>query len=81
MTGAAKCCVEMGMAQMLAYHRAVLALDQRIVVALPGPALGLFDVQFLQQSGHPLVDELGPVVTVESPDDEGEGLEQLFQRR
>ena len=69
------------MAQMLAHHGAVLALDQRIVVALPGPALGLFDVQFLQQPGNALVDGLRAVVTMEPPDDEGEGLEQLFQCR
>ena len=43
---------EVGMAQMLAYHRAVLAFDQGVVIALPGATPGLFDGQLLQPLGY-----------------------------
>ena len=43
---------------MFADHRAVLGLQQPVVVAVPGPGLGLFD----QQLGHRMIDKLATII-------------------
>lgn len=57
-------------AEVLARHVGVLALDQGVVVAAPGARLGELDVELGEQVGHPMVDVLRAVVGVESPDAE-----------
>ena len=73
---------DVGMAEPLAHHRGVLALDQGVVVAVAGPALGeLPDVQLVQQCGHPVVDVLTAVIGMKAVDGEGKGFEQFFEHR
>ncbi len=72
----------MGVSQTLADHRAVLALDQRVVIAAPRPRPGhRADVQPVQQPHHRMVDELRAVVAVEVDDLERECAEQILQHR
>ena len=53
------------------------ALDEGVVVAAAGARLGdLVDVEAVQPGGDVVVDELQPVVGVESADGEGERPEQ-----
>ena len=67
-------------AQVFAYHRAVLALGQGVVVGLAGARLGEFlDVELVEQFGDAMVDVLGAVVAVEAVDGEGEGLDEVLQ--
>ena len=67
-------------AEVLADDRAVLGLDEGVVVAAAGAGLGeLVDVEGLQQVGDLAVDELGTVVGVEPADDEGERPKQAFE--
>ena len=71
---------DVAVAEMLADDRAVLALDEGVVVAASGPGLGeLVDVEGFEQGGDLAVDELGTVVGVEAVDAEGERLEQGFE--
>ena len=72
---------DVGMAEQLAHHVAVLAFHQGIVVAVPGAGLGEFNAQLLQQPGDLFVDVLRAVVGVEPQEDEREGLQQVFQGR
>ena len=66
--------------EVLADDRAVLALDEGVVVAAAGSGLGeLVDVEGLQPGGDFVVDELRTVVGVESADVEGERPEQGFE--
>ncbi len=72
----------MGVSQTLANHRAVLALDQRVVIAAPRPRPGhRADVQPVQQFHHRMIDELRAVVAVEVDDPERECTEQILQHR
>jgi hypothetical protein len=50
--------VEVTVAHVFADHRAILGFHQSIIVAVPRPAFGLLDQQFVEQLGHALVDEL-----------------------
>ena len=59
----------------------VLALDESVVVAAPGPRLGEFGVQLLEHGRDPVVDELGAVVRVEALDDKGKKVDQALQHR
>ncbi len=69
-----------GVSEPLAHDTAVLALDHGVVVGAPGPRLGeLLDVQLGEQRRDAVVDELGAVVGVESPDGEGEGGDEGFE--
>ena len=45
-------------------HMAILAFDQRIVVAMPGSGFGKFNAKFFQQFSHPIVHIFGTVVAV-----------------
>ena len=74
-------CVDGAVAQMLADHRAILGFDQAVVVAVPGPAFGLFDQQFLQQTGHRAVDELAAVIGVKAENAEGKLPQHGLQNR
>jgi hypothetical protein len=52
-----------GIAEVFSHHRAVLGLDQGVVVGPAGTRLGEFaDAQLLQEGGDPLVDVLRTVV-------------------
>ena len=71
---------DVAVSEVLADDRAVLALDEGVVVATSGAGLGeLVDVEGLQQGGDLAVDELRTVVGVESADGEGERPEQGFE--
>ena len=70
---------DVAIAEVLTYDRGVLALDQSIVVAASGTALGELDMELLQKLGDLVVDVLGAVVRVEASDKEGEGLECVFK--
>ena len=60
--------IDVSIADVFADNRAVLGLHQAVVAALPRPALGLFDAQFIEQLGDRFVDELRAVVGVEAED-------------
>ena len=63
-------------------HRGILALDQGVVVAASRAGLGeLLDMELVQQRGDPVVDVLGAVVGVETPDDKGESLDRPLKGR
>ena len=49
-------------AEVFAHDVAILALDEGVVVAVPGPRLGELDVQLVEQVGDAVVDVLGAVV-------------------
>ena len=71
---------DVAVSEVLADDRAVLALDEGVVVAAAGSGLGeLVDVEGLQPGGDFVVDELRTVVGVESADVEGERPEQGFE--
>ena len=53
--------VDVSVADMLAHDPAVFGLDQAVVAALPGAALGLFDAQFFKQPGDGAVEEFAAV--------------------
>ena len=60
--------------------RAVLGLDERVVVRVAGPGLGEGgDVELVEQVGDLAVDVLGAVVGVEGLDGEGEGGDEVLQ--
>ena len=68
-------------AEVLAHDVAVLALDEGVVVAVPGPRLGELDVQLVEQVGDVVADVLGAVVGMEPFDHEGKQVDQAFQQR
>ena len=70
-----------GLAEMLAHHRAVLAFDKGIIVGFPCTRLGEFNEQFVEQLRHDLVHVLRPIVGVEAAQDEGERFEQRLKGR
>ena len=69
-------------AEPLADHIGVLALDQRVVVGMPGPGLGEPpDAQLLEERGDPVVDVFAAVVGVEAEDRERKGQQQPLEQR
>ena len=71
---------DVGVAEPLADHAAVLALDQGVVVGVAGAGLGeLTDVELGEQCRDAVVDVLGAVVGVEAFDLEGEGVDEGFE--
>jgi len=44
---------DMGITQVLAYHRTVFGLHQGIVIAVAGSRLGELDVKFVEELRHP----------------------------
>ena len=69
-------------AQLLAPHRAVLALHQRVVVAVPRARLGeALHAQFLKQPRELVVDVLRPVVGMQPVDHAREGAQHSLQQR
>ena len=68
-------------AELFAHDVSVLALDEGVVVAVPGARLGELDVQLVEQLGDAMIDVLGAVVRMEAFDHEGEQVEQAFQER
>jgi hypothetical protein len=72
-------------ADVLADDRSIFALHQGVVIAVPRPALGLLDQQFVEQLGHDMVDELTAVVGMKPQNAEGKlpqhGLQHWFQSR
>lgn len=72
---------DVGIAQALAHHRAILGLGQTVVVGMPGPGFGELHAQLVEHLGDLVVDVLGAVVGVEAPDHEGEAVEQGLDDR
>ena len=73
---------DVGVAEVLAHHRAVLGLDQGVVVGFSSPGLGeRLDVEFFEQGGDPVVDVLRAIVGVEALDGKGEGLDEGLEHR
>ena len=71
---------DVGVAEPLADHAAVLGLDEGVVVGAAGPGLGeLADVEFGEEPGDAVVDVLRAVVGVEAGDLEGEGGDEGFE--
>ena len=64
---------------LLSNDRTVLRLDETVVIAVSGSALGLPDVQLLQKTRDGVVDVLGPVVRVKVFDAEREEKERDHQ--
>ena len=58
---------DVGVAELLADHRGVLAFGQGIVVGAPGVGLGeVSDMQLVEQGGDLVVDVFGAVIGVEA---------------
>jgi hypothetical protein len=73
---------DVGVAEVLADDRAVLAFDQGVIVGLAGAGLGEFlDPELVEEPRDLVVDVLGAIVGVEGADGEGKGEDQLFQGR
>ena len=73
---------DMVVAEPLAHHVGVLALDQGVVVRAPGAGLGeALDAQLVEQPGDAVVDVLAAVVGVEAEDAEREGPQQALEQR
>ena len=71
---------DVGVAEPLADHAAVLGFDEGVVVGVAGPGLGeLADVEFGEQPGDAVVDVLRTVVGVEAGHLEGEGGDEGFE--
>ncbi len=64
-------------AQELAYDRAVLGLDQGVVVRAPGPRLGELGVQLVQHLGHSAIDVFAAVIGMHTQDGEGESIQHF----
>ncbi len=67
----------MSIPHVLANRRAVLGFHQTIVIAVPGPALGLLDRQFAEQLRHRVVHKLASVIGMKAVN----GKRKLFQHR
>ena len=73
---------DVAVAEVVAHHRGVFALHQRVVVAVSWAGFGeLFDVQIVQQFGDLSVDVLGAVVRVEAIDYKGKCCDKAAQCR
>jgi hypothetical protein len=68
-------------ADVLADHRSVLALHQRIVLAAMGSALGELHTQLLQQTRHGVIDKLRSIVGMQTQNAEGKLMEHGLQYR
>ena len=68
-------------ADMLADHGAVFGLHQAVAAALPRPAPGLFDAQFIGQPGCGFVDERAAVVRVKSQDAKRKLTQHVLENR
>ena len=67
---------DVDVAEPAAHDVGVLALDEGVVVGVPGAGLGELGVQLGEQAGDLAVDVLGAVVRVEAHDRKGEQVEQ-----
>ena len=73
---------DVAVAEVLADDRAVLALDEGVVVGVSGSGLGeLVDVEGFEQRGDGAVDVFRAVVGVKAVEGEGEGSEQGAEDR
>ena len=73
---------DVAVAEVVAHHRGVFALHQRVVVAVSWARFGeLLDVQIVQQFGDLSVDVLGAVVRVEAINYKGKCCYQAAQCR
>ena len=57
---------DMCVAYVLAHDTGVLALGQRVIVALARARLGLLDAKFLENLRHRALDKLGAVIRVKT---------------
>ena len=62
-------------------HRAVLAIDQGVVIGVARAGFCLFHPHFVQQPGHHLVDVLAPVVRMKAENPERKLGHQRFEHR
>ena len=67
--------LDMQIAHLLADHGPVLGFHQSVVIGMPRARLGLRDQQFLQQTGHSMIDELAAIVGVKVQDHKRELLQ------
>ena len=73
---------DVAVAEVVAHHRGVFALHQRVVVAVSWAGFGeLLDVQIVQQFGDLSIDVLRAIVRVEAIDYKGKCCDQAAQGR
>ena len=73
---------DVAVAEVVAHHRGVFALHQRVVVAVSWAGFGeLLDVQIVQQFGDLSIDVLRAIVRVEAIDYKGKYCDQAAQGR
>jgi hypothetical protein len=71
----------MPLSQMLANHGSVLGCHQAAVIGVPGPRLGLFHQQLIEQLRQGMVDEIAAVIGMKAPDSKRKLAQHGFRDR